>query len=146
MAIERNREACREGPSILPQASEDRPVVPRSTGGDQEKEKLSWGYCSRICHLCTKREEELIADKDILTSNPASRDCVKWVSATPWCPIYMQPGGRRAREMALGQRLACRAGTGQAMEFKGLERKTGYMVFTSDTPGWPGKHTATVSR
>ena len=53
------------------------PGIHMTIGGGQQREKLSWGDCSRTFHGYTKGPEKLISDRNIATSTQL---CLKWVS------------------------------------------------------------------
>lgn len=97
---------------------------------DQEKEKLSWGNCSWIFHRCTKGQEKLISDKDMATSNLASRDSLKWVPGLLGTLIDMQWGGRGAWRWL--QPSAWPAGLERNKQYmsRAIERKTVHMWST----------------
>lgn len=81
-------------------------------------------------------------DKDSATSNPASRDCLKWSSAILAALIFMQ----RRWEMALIQRLTCRAGKEQEMDAEGLRKENStHVIHASGTPGQPGRRGTRVT-
>lgn len=101
-------------------------------GRGQEREKLSCGDHSRTFHWCIKGPEKLISDNDIATSNPALRDCLKWVSSAPCCPDFQAVRWK----MAPAQRLACRARPECTMDAQGLsEANCAHVINTSEMPG-----------